>query len=485
VLDQFPEVVYGAHTQYERREKVMAMVSASAEERVAFARTLRGQLLQPGDAGYDETRGVWNGMIDRRPDLIARCAGAGDVIAAVNFARENGMVVSVRGGGHSISGACVCEGGMMIDLATMKGVRVDPVARTVRAEGGATWHDVDYETQAFGLAVTGGQVSHTGIAGLTLGGGFGNLMRKFGLSIDNLISADVVTADGRLLTVCADENPDLFWGIRGGGGNFGIVTSFEYRVHPVGPIIVGGMAGFDMSRAGEITEFFREYMAGATDDVGMTLAFITAPPLPFVPQHLHFQPVVALLVCHAGSLEQGMADLAPIRALQPDFDVIGPMPYVAIQSIIDDAMPYGKLRYYAKSGFLDELSGAIVDGMVAHCGAPSSPFNATVVVAAGGAVSRVGEDATAFGHRHADFDLTIFGAWTDEDQDDRHIAWARAFYEDMRPYLRGVYVNSMADELDRITEAYPEETYRRLVTIKNTYDPTNFFRLNQNIRPTV
>lgn len=450
----------------------------------ALRQRLRGQLLQAGDAEYHEARRVWNGMIDRRPNWIVRCAGAGDVVAAIQFARAHELVVAVKGGGHSYSGISVCDGGLLIDLSPMKGVRVDPTTRMARAEGGATWHDVDFETQAFGLGVTGAQVSRVGIGGLTLGGGFGNLMRKLGMTVDNLVSADVVTADGHLLNASEQAHSDLFWALRGGGGNFGIVTSFEYRLHPIGPLIVGGLAGFEMTRAREVVAFFRDSIANAPDELSMTLAFLTAPPRPFVPDHLHSQPIVALLPCHCGSIERGMADLAAVRALHPAFDTVGPMPYTALQSLIDESSPYGTQRWCATSGLLDEITDDTADRIIAHAGAPSSPFTTTLVVAAGGAAGRIPPDATAYAHRQAAFALVIFGAWRDADQDEGHTTWVRAFSEAMRPAFHGVYVNGLGDEPDRITEAYPEATYHRLVEIKNRYDPQNIFRRNQNIRPT-
>lgn len=295
----------------------------------------------------------------------------------------------------------------------------------------------------------------------------------------------MVTADGRLLKASEDEHPDLFWAIRGGGGNFGIVTSFEYRLHPIGPLIVGGLAGFEMTRAREVVAFFRDYMATAPDEVGMTLAFITAPPRPFVPDHLHSRPIVALMPCHCGSIEQGMADLAAVRALHPAFDLLGPMPYTALQSMIDESSPYGTQRYCATSGLLDEMTDDMADRIIAYAGAPSSPLTTTLVVAAGGAAGRIPPDVTAYGHRHAAFALVIFGAWLDAGQDSLHCSWVHAFCDAMRSSFHGVYVNGLGEEPDRITEAYPERTYRRLIEIKNKYDPKNVFRLNQSIRPTV
>jgi FAD/FMN-containing dehydrogenase len=449
-----------------------------------FKHSLRGALLQPGEAGYDEARRVWNGMIDRKPALIARCAGVADVIGGVNFARTHHLLLSVRGGGHNVSGNAVCDGGLMLDLSPMKGIRVDPVRRTAQAQAGMTWGEFDHETQAFGLAVTGGQISTTGIAGLTLGGGIGNLMRKCGLTVDNLLSVDLVTADGRLLTASATENDDLFWGVRGGGGNFGVVTSFEYRLHAVGPMIIGGLALYPAAMAGDLLRFFRDWAGSGPDDLTATLAFLTAPPAPFVPEHLHFKPAVGVLICHAGTLDQGQQTAAALRAFaKPAVDLIGPVPYAAVQQMLDPSGPWG-MQVYLKSAHLTGMSDQVIDIIVRHASAMTSPHSVIPISPLGGAVGRVGEQDTAFGHRSTAFDIQIFGAWTDPAEHDRHVTWVRDFSAALRPFAHGVYVNELGNEgEDRIREAYNPASYERLVALKTKYDPENLFRLNQNIKP--
>jgi len=451
-----------------------------------FRGSLRGALLQPSDEGYDAVRQVWNAMIDRKPTLIVRCAGVADVINAVNFARANNLLVSVRGGGHNVTGSAVCEGGLMIDLSPMKGIQVDPAQRIARAQAGLTWGEFDHETQAFGLAVTGGQVSHTGIAGLTLGGGIGWLMRKCGLAIDNLLSVDIVTADGRFLRASATEHVDLFWGVRGGGGNFGIVTSFEYRLHPVGPIVVGGMVLYPAAMATEVLRFFREFTASAPDELGLVASFITAPPLPFIPPQVVGTQLLAIAVCHAGSIEEGQRAVAPLRSFGPPaVDLIGPMPYTAVQRLFDDAAAFGH-QVYLKSNHLTSLSDEVIDTVVAHAANVTSPLSIVILFPLGGAVGQAGEQDTAFGHRNAAYDYVIYSLWDDPQEADRHIQWTRAFAAAMQSFATGVYVNEMAgDELDQVQRAYTPAVYERLVVLKNTYDPTNLFHLNQNIKPTV
>ena len=447
---------------------------------------LRGALLQPGDPGYDAARHVWNGSIDRKPALIARCTGAADVIAAVAFARANGLLVSVRGGGHNVTGNAVCDGGLMIDLSPMKGIRVDPVARTVRAQGGVTWGDLDHETQAFGLATTGGQISTTGIAGLTLGGGLGWLMRKCGLVVDNLLSADVVLADGRFLTCNATEHADLFWGLRGGGGNLGLVTSFEYRLHPIGPTVTGGVLLYPAARAREALRFYRDYMATASEEEMVVFAFQSAPPAPFVPAAVHGAPVVAFALCHVGSPAESQRAIARLRAFGPPLaEAMGPMPYTAVQSMMDEGMPFGR-HVYLRNDHLTGLGDDVIDVCVRQAEAVTSPLSIVVVIPLGGAVARVGEHDTAFSHRQTPFDIDVFGIWTDPRESDRHLAWGRGFGAALQPFSRGAYINEMGSEGDeRIRAAYHPQNYARLVALKNTYDPTNFWRMNQNIKPTV
>jgi len=448
--------------------------------------SVRGPLLQPGDPGYDAARHVWNGAIDRKPLLIARCSGPADVLGAVNFARANQLLVSVRGGGHNVTGNAVCDGGLMIDLSPMKGIRVDRARRTVQAQGGVTWGELDHETQAFGLATTGGQISTTGIAGLTLGGGLGWLMRKCGLVVDNLLSADVVTADGRFLTASATENADLFWGLRGGGGNLGLVTSFEYRLHPIGPMVTGGVVLHPAERAAEALGFYRDYMANASDDEMVAFAFQSAPPAPFVPAHLHGAPVVGLALCHVGPLEEGQRAAERLRAFgRPLVAQLGPMPYTAVQTMMDEAMPFGR-HVYLRSDHLTGLGEDVIQTCVRHTAAMTSPLSVAVVIPLGGAVARVGEHDTAFSHRSTPFDIDIFGIWTDPRESDRHLKWGREFGAALQPFSRGVYINEMGSEGDeRIRAAYNAANYARLVELKNRYDATNFWRMNQNIKPTV
>jgi len=437
---------------------------------------LRGELLRPGDGGYDGARTVHNGMIDRRPALIARCAGVADVVAALRFAREQRLLVAVRGGGHSAPGFSVCDGGLMLDLSRMRGVRVDAARRTARADGGATWGDFDHETAAFGLATTGGVARPTGIAGLTLGGGHGFLMRKYGLACDNLRAVDVVTAAGEVLTASADEHPDLFWGLRGGGGNFGVVTSFEYRLHPVGTVL-GGMLVYPLARAGEVLRRVRDVADAAPDELGLIAVLATLPD---------GTQAAAVLVCHAGPIEEGERLLAPLRAAGPLLaDQVGPMPYPAQQSIVETFNPPG-MRNYWKSDYLADLSDAAIDGLVAAYPSVPTPLSHVAIECLGGAVGRVGEDETAVGHRAARYNAIIVGMWAEQGDDERTISWVRGLWEGLRPFAAGgVYVNYLMgnEGEDRVRAAYGAAKYARLRTLKTRYDPTNLFRLNQNIPP--
>jgi FAD/FMN-containing dehydrogenase len=454
----------------------------------AFKSSLRGELLRPGDEGYDEARAVWNGMIDKRPALIARCTGVADVIDAVNFARTNNLLVSVRGGGHNVAGKAVSDGGLMIDLSLMKGIHVDPKARTARAQPGATLGDLDRDTQAFGLAAPAGIVSTTGIAGLTLGGGIGWLSRKHGLTSDNLLSVDIVTADGQFLTASEDDNADLFWGVRGGGGNFGIVTSFEYRLHPVGPIVVAGLLLHPMEKATEFLRFCREYAAAAPDELTVIPFLRLAPPAPFLPVEVHGAPVVGAAVLYAGPIEEGQRAVQPLKEFgSPLADLIGPKPYIALQTMFDAGAPPGN-QYYLKSEYLRGLSDDAIDIIAAHGARITSPLSIAAFFHLGGAVSRVGEDETAFSHRDAAFALNIQASWLDPEESEEHIRWTRDFWTAMQPFSTGgVYVNFLSEDEgeDRVRAAYGAANYERLVALKNKYDPTNFFRLNQNIKPTV
>ncbi len=453
-----------------------AILDGAAVE--GFRASLRGPLICPGDAVYDETRKVWNGMIDRRPALIARCAGLADVVAAVRFARSHELLLSVRGGGHNAPGVAVCEGGLMIDLAGMRGVRVDPAQRTARAEGGATWSDFDRETQAFGLATSGGAISNTGIGGLTLGGGLGWLAGKYGLVCDNLLSVDLVTADGTVLVTSATENADLFWGLRGGGGNFGVVTSFEYQLHPVGPVLAGPVL-YPFAKAKEVLALYRDFAASIPDEVNTMGALLTSPD---------GNPVAAIAVCYNGSHEAGEKLLREIRAFGPPLaDEIAPKPYCKIQTLFDEAFIRGR-RYYFKSNFTRQISDEAIDTLVEHFRAAPSPMSMVYFQQLGKAANRVGATATAFSHRDALCEWGCDAVWLDPGADGVNIRWARELAEAMRPFTTGSdYVNHIGLETeegaDRIKAAYGAN-YERLVALKNKYDPTNLFRHNQNIKPT-
>ena len=442
-----------------------------------FAKQLRGGLLRPGDGGYDEARKVWNGMTDRRPGIIVQCAGAADVMAAVNLAREHGVLVAVRGGDHSVAGHSVCDGGMMIDLSRMRSVRVDPARRRARAEGGARWRDFDHETQAFGLATTGGTNSDTGIGGLTLGGGLGWLAGKYGLACDNLVSADVVTADGRLLTASVTENEDLFWGLRGGSGNFGVVTSFEYQLHPVGTVL-GGMVIHPFERARDVLRLYRDFSGAIPDELNTVGALLTAPE--------GFR-VAAIAVCYNGSLEEGEKVLRPLREFGPPLvDQVGPMPYPVVQSMMDATFPRGR-QYYWKASLINRISDGAIDAMIASFAAAPSPHTVVGFQQLGNAANRVGEDETAFSHRDARYDFLMLAGWEGASGADANIRWTRDLYEAMLPFLHGgLYVNAVTEDAPQgIKEEYRPRTYDRLMVLKRKYDPLNLFRLNPNINPTV
>jgi FAD/FMN-containing dehydrogenase len=446
-----------------------------------------GELVLPADPGYDAARAIWNGAIDRRPACVARCTGVADVVAAVRFARERNLLVAVRSGGHGVGGQALCDGGLVIDLSPMKGIRVDLAARTARAEAGVLWGELDRETQLHGLATVGGIVTHTGIAGLTLGGGIGWLMRKHGATVDNLLSADVVTAQGEIVTASEKQNPDLFWGIRGGGGNFGVVTSFEYRLHPVGPIVLGGPTFHLLEDAPEVLRFYREFIATAPDELTTIFDLSVAPRVPFLPEEVHGKPIVMVGACYAGSPDEGAEVVRPLKQFgRPIVDLLEPKPYTALQSMFDPLVPHGWHRYW-KSVELPPLTDDAIDTLVEHASATTSPKSYCIVFQLGGALARVGEDETAFSQRDATHNVNINAVWTEDDvAGERHVAWARDFYSAMQPHAgERVYLNFLGDEgADRVRQAYGARQYERLVELKRTYDPTNFFRLNQNIPPT-
>jgi FAD/FMN-containing dehydrogenase len=441
----------------------------------AFRAQLRGDLLAPGDPGYDDARRVWNAMFDKRPALIARCTGADDVAAAVRFAREWGVPLSVKGGGHGVAGKAICDDGLVIDLSPMKAVDVDPARRTGRAEGGVTWGEFDAATQAHGLATTGGVIPSTGIAGLTLGGGFGFLMRRFGLACDNLLSADVVLADGRLVTASAGRHPDLYWGLRGGGGNFGVVTSFAFRLHPVGPTVLGGSVVYPFAQAREVCRFFRGFTASAPEELGTYLGFATFPD---------GQPVVALVAGYTGPLDEGERVLGPLRGFgQPVADTVGPLPYTELQGLFAAAYPPGRQNYW-KGNYLADLSDAAIGVLVDRFAEVPSPFAAIGLEHLGGAVARVASGATAFSERSAPYSLLITPAWEDAAESERNVRWARDFWNAIQPHAKeNVYVNYVGfGEEERVKAAYGTN-YARLAAVKETYDPTNLFRANHNVAP--
>jgi hypothetical protein len=412
-----------------------------------LARQFRGELIRAGDPPYEAARRVWNGAIDRRPALVARCTGVADVRAAVRFARERQLVVAVRGGGHNVAGTATCDGGLVIDLSPMKGLRVDPVTRTARAQPGLLWGEVDRETQAFGLATPGGIVTHTGIGGLTLGGGLGWLMRRYGLTIDNLLSADVVTADGEFLRVSAEEHADLFWGLRGGGGNFGVVTSFEYRLHPLGPTVLAGVMLHPAARAREVLASYRDCVASAPDELMTIVVLTTAPAAPFLPASVHGQPVVIIGVCYAGSVSEGEHAIAPLRRLGPALaDTIRPTPYVEHQALLDPGVPHG-LGYYWKSEYVAALGDPLIATLAEHAWHAATPESYTIIFQLGGAVAREDPEGSAFEDRRAGHAVNIDAVWSDAGRAAACMAWTRNFWEAIRPHSTGrVYVNFLGEE---------------------------------------
>ena len=445
---------------------------------------LKGSLLTPDSPGYDEARTVWNAMIDRRPGLIVRCADATDVARAVRFARSHDLLVAVRGGGHNIAGNAVCDGGLMIDLSPMRSIRVDQATRTARVGAGCTLGDVDRTTQGYGLATPLGVNSTTGIAGLTLGGGFGWLSRRLGLTIDNLLSAEVVTADGEIVRASARENPDLFWAIRGGGGNFGIVTSFEFQLHPVGPEVLSGLVVHPLESARGVLRFYRDFLPTTPEQFACWFVLRQAPPLPFLAPEWHGKPILALAMCWSGDIAEGERVAAPLRGFgKPLADVVGRNPFADWQTALDPLLTPG-FRNYWKSHDFRELSDGLIEVLLAHAAKIPDPNTEIAYAQLGGAISQVPQDATAYGHREAQFVMNVHGRWSDQDKDDACIGWTRDLFKAAAPFATGaVYVNFMTqDEGERVRAAYGPN-YERLVQLKRRYDPTNLFRMNQNIRP--
>jgi FAD/FMN-containing dehydrogenase len=451
-----------------------------------FKAGLRGTLIQPGDEGYDEARKVYNAMITKRPRLIAYCADVADVFASVNFAREHDVLLAVRGGGHNGGGLGVADDGLVIDLSRMRGVRVDPEAGTVRVEGGATWGDVDHATHAFGLAVPTGIISTTGVGGLTLGGGHGYLSRKFGLTIDNLLEADVVLADGSLVKASEEENEDLFWAIRGGGGNFGVVTSFLFRGNPASTVYAGPMF-WEMEQAEEILRWYREFIPQASEDMYGFFAFLIVPPAPPFPEHLHGKKMCGIIWCYSGPLEEAEEAFRPVRqeAGPPAFEHVGPMPLPVLNSLFDALYPPG-LQWYWRGDFATELNDEAIALHLRYGSEVPTMHSSMHIYPIDGAPHRVGRHDTAFSYREANFSQVIVGVDPDPANNERIISWTREYWDAVHPHSGGgAYVNFMMDEGQERVKATYRDNFERLVAIKNKYDPTNLFRVNQNIRPTV
>lgn len=440
----------------------------------ALRESFDGAIVGPDDAGYERARRIWNAMVDRRPGLILRCSGTADVVQAVRFARDNDLLVAVRGGGHNVGGRALCDNGIVIDLSAMKGVHVDPVARTARVQAGCTLGDVDRETHLHGLAVPAGVVSKTGIAGLTLGGGVGWLVRKYGLTCDNLLECELVTADGEVVTASEGSHPDLFWGLRGGGGNFGVVTSFLYRAHPVSTVL-GGLVVYARDEARAVLRNYRDFIAGAPEELTAYAALITTPD---------GIPAVAVVLCWCGDLADGERALQPLRGFgAPLVDAVQPMPFPVMQTLLDGAFPDGTNNYW-KSTFVDTLSDAAIDLIVDHANRAASPLSAVVVEFYAGRSGRIGDADTAFGHRQAKFDIGMMAQWTDAGASDRHIGWARDFFAALQPHASGaIFLNFVGEEGQDIIRAAFGTNYSRLAELKRKYDPDNFFSLNQNVRP--
>jgi FAD/FMN-containing dehydrogenase len=448
----------------------------------------RGELITADHRDYDDARALWNGSVDRRPRLIARCGGTADVAAAVRFARDRDLEIAVRGGGHNVAGTAMCDDGLVIDLSAMRAVSVDLVASTALVQGGALWGDVDHETQAHGLATTGGIVTHTGVGGLTLGGGIGWLMRKHGLTVDNLVEAEVVTAEGDILRASATDHPDLFWALRGGGGNFGVVSSFRFALHPVGPTVTAGPVFWAAEDTTDVLRFYRDFVADAPDELGTIVRLGTLPPLPAVDNELHFRPALAVGSCYAGPVESGERAVRALRNFgTPLVDLVGPTLYVDHQGGIDATVPHG-WHYYWKGTNLAGLSDAVIDIIADHAYRATSPRSYAAMFHSGGAVARAPQGATAYSARDVAHNMSIDAVWLPEDDDAVGTAdttWARGFFDALEPHRAGVYVNFLDsdDNPTRTREAYADPTYHRLTEIKSKYDPDNIFHNNKNIQP--
>jgi FAD/FMN-containing dehydrogenase len=458
------------------------MIDASVLEQ--FAASLRGQLVQPHDANYDEVRAVWNGMVDRRPALIARCETEDDVVVSVNFARAHDLLVSIRGGGHGVAGKSVCDDGLMIDMSLMNSVAVDPAAKTATVQAGALLGDLDRHAQAAGLVTTAGIDPRTGVAGLTLGGGVGFLARRYGLTIDNLRAVDMVTAAGEIVRASLTQHQDLLWALRGGGGNFGVVTSFEFQLHDFGPDVLAAQVFFPVEQAAEVLRLYRDLTTNAPDEFACYALVVTVPPLDPFPKEHHGHAAIALVACHSGAPEEGRALLAPLDSFgDPILKVIDTMPYVELQQAFRDGTPDGN-RYYWKSSFFGELTDEAIETFAGMTQQIPGPFSIIGFEPLGGAIGRVDPAATAFRHRDADYALGIWSGWADPDLDAENIAWTRSLHEAMLPFAtKGVYSNYLDnDEGERVSSAFGEN-FKRLQQVKAEYDPDNFFRMNMNIEP--
>jgi len=448
-----------------------------------FRAQFRGQIIQPGDGEYEAARKVYNGMIDKRPRLMAKCADVADVMTAVNFGRENGMLTSIRGGGHSAGGAGICDGGLVIDLSRMKGIRVKPASRTVRAEGGCVWADLDHATHAFGMATPGGTIASTGVAGLTLGGGIGHLTRTHGLTIDNLLGVDMVLADGSFVSADEKENSDLFWAVRGGGGNFGVVTSFLLRLHPI-KTVIAGPTFWPIEQAPEVMKAYRDFIPQAPQNVTGFFAFLTVPFVPPFPEELHGQKMCAIVWCSTASPEETKRVTEPMRSLgKPALDHVGPMPFPSFQSLFDPLYPPG-LQQYWRADFVRELSDAAIGRHLEHASKLPTPLSTAHLYPIDGAAHRVGKSDTPFSHRDANWALVILGVDPDPANREKITTWCRDYFDALHPHSAGgAYVNFMMEEGQERVKAAFRENYNRLAAIKKKYDPSNFFRVNQNIRP--
>ena len=470
---------------------VQALVNATGQsisdaDVQAFAATIKGKVLTPGDAAYDVARAIFNGMIDRRPGLIVQPTSAADVSEAVKFAASHNLLVSVKGGGHAASGHAVCESGLMIDMSLLKAIAVDPEAQTATAGGGVLWGEFDAATQAHGLAVTGGRNPTTGIAGLTLGSGSGWLERKLGYTVDNLLGLEIVTANGDILRASETENKELFWGLRGGGGNFGVVTEFKYKLHKIGPIVFGGQLGFPRFMAKQVIRAYRDFIETAPDEVGGAVALITAPDMDPIPPPVRGMLVLGIVVCYTGNPDDGPAAIKPLLDLNPVLNMTGPMPYVAVQDMLTAANPPGQRQYW-KADMYPELPDELIDALCDQAEVPPvSPLTTIIIQPLGGQVHRVDEDASAMGWRKAKWALHALGTWEDPAQDEEQIQWVRNLAAVGEPFAqKGTYLNYLADEDEqRVRDSFGPK-YDRMVALKNKYDPQNLFRLNQNIRPTV